>query len=54
MIITLKYAKKLIRDGKACDHGVVTDDGKKYMVITRYDLQRVDHAEVDLLTECHQ
>jgi hypothetical protein len=44
MIITLAYAKRLIKAGKAtlvttCDHG-----GNTHIVLNRHDLQRTDHA----------
>ena len=46
MIITIEYAKRLIKAGKAilvttCDH-----DGNTYIVLDRHDLQRTDHAKV--------
>ena len=55
MIITKKYAKRLVREGKAkLEDGQVTDQarwqerymGKVYQIVTRYDLQRTDHYEV--------
>jgi len=48
MIISKKYALKLIKDGKAtADSGRTCDNGKMYVIITRYDLQRTDHYEDD-------
>jgi len=46
MIITIAYAKRLIKAGKAtlvttCDH-----EGTTYIVLNRHDLQRTDHASV--------
>jgi hypothetical protein len=46
MIITIAYAKRLIKAGKAtivttCDH-----EGNTYIVLNRHDLQRTDHAQV--------
>jgi len=46
MIITKQYAKRLIRQNKAKEVGTVTQDGKIYMAIDRYDLHRTDHFEV--------
>jgi hypothetical protein len=47
-IISMKYAKRLIKLGKAENCGTVTntDDGKRYMVVNRYDLQIVQHAKL--------
>ena len=55
MIITKKYARKLVKAGKAKIDGRTTDQptweqrygGKTYVVVQRYDLQRTDHYEVD-------
>ena len=46
MILTLAYAKRLIKSGKSTIVATVTHDGVKYYVINRHDLQRTDHAEV--------
>ena len=55
MIITKKYAQRLVREGKAIlEDGRTTDQsrwqdrymGKTYQIVTRYDLQRTDHYEV--------
>ena len=53
MIITKKYAQKLVKGGKAKIEGRTTDQarwqdrdmGKTYAIVTRYDLQRTDHYE---------
>ena len=47
MIISKKYARKLVKEGKA---GFVVelkpdDQGRIYVAIDRYDLQRTDHYE---------
>lgn len=44
MIIKTATAKRLIAAGKAENLGTVTQDGKTYMIVNRYDLQRTDHA----------
>jgi len=44
MIIKIQTAKRLIKSGKADHIGNVTSDGKKYMVVDRYDMQRTDHV----------
>ncbi|HMQ73260.1 MAG TPA: hypothetical protein PKA84_01405 [Rubrivivax sp.] len=43
MIITKRYAQRLIRAGKASLDGSAYSDGKTYAVIVRHDLLRVDH-----------
>lgn len=43
MIITRSYAKRLVREGKAVEDGYTIDDGQRYQIVTRYDIQRVDH-----------
>ena len=53
MIIDKKYAKRLIKQGKAAEVGLTTDQppwaqhyqGTTYVIIDRYDLQRADHYE---------
>ena len=46
MIVSSSYAKRLIREGKAEVVGTCTEtDGRQYVVINRYDLQRTDHYE---------
>lgn len=47
MIISRKYAQKLIRDGKARVTGIVHDNGKQYAILTRYDKQSTDHYQID-------
>jgi hypothetical protein len=45
MIVSKKYAKQLIKRGKAKIEGNLKPDGLGivYVILTRYDLQRVDH-----------
>lgn len=51
MIISKKYAKSLIKQGKAVELGKTTtatrwednSQGKTYVIITRFDNQRTDH-----------
>lgn len=43
MIITEKYARKLMQAGKARSVGTVIDGNKQYMTLIRTDIQRVDH-----------
>jgi hypothetical protein len=43
MIITRKYALRLVKQGRANVDGDVIHEGKRYAIITRYDLQRTDH-----------
>jgi hypothetical protein len=59
MVITKKYAQKLIRQGKArtiplLDHcvgrivsGTCIDNGVEYVIVERLDIQRVDHYPID-------
>lgn len=46
MILTIAYAKRLIKAGKATIVATVTDNGAEYYVINRHDIQRTDHAKV--------
>jgi hypothetical protein len=46
MILTLAYANRLIKSGKATIVATVAHDGVDYYVIDRHDLQRTDHAMV--------
>jgi len=46
-IITQRQASKLVRDGKAVLTGATKDEGRWYQIVTRYDLQRVDHYPID-------
>ena len=46
MILTIAYAKRLIKAGKATIVATVTDNGAEYYVINRHDIQRTDHAMV--------
>ena len=45
MVITKKYAKSLIKKGKAVISTPLKPDscGRVYVAIIRYDLQRTDH-----------
>ncbi|MEN6535454.1 MAG: hypothetical protein ABFD89_17455 [Bryobacteraceae bacterium] len=49
MIISKKYAQKLVREGKATlePSTTVDDSGHHWQIVTRRDLQRVDHYQVD-------
>lgn len=44
MILTIAYAKRFIKAGKATIVATVTDNGADYYVINRHDIQRTDHA----------
>lgn len=46
MIISRGYANKLVRDGKATKNGSTHDNGKRYQIVERHDIQRVDHYEL--------
>jgi len=46
MIISLAYAKRLIKVGKATIVTTCDSDGGTYIVLNRHDLQRTDHAKV--------
>jgi hypothetical protein len=46
MIISRGYANKLVRDGKATLSGSTRHDGKRYQIVNRHDIQRVDHYEL--------
>ena len=43
MIITRNYANRLVRQGKATKDGSCIQDGQRYQIVVRHDLQRVDH-----------
>ena len=49
MIISKAYAMRLIKAGKAIAKrgDTCTDNGRRYQIVTRLDLQRVDHYEVE-------
>jgi hypothetical protein len=49
MIISKAYAQRLIKAGKATavKGDTCTDNGKRYQIVTRLDLQRDDHYEVE-------
>jgi len=51
VIISKEYAKRLIKAGKAAALCPVTDNGRRYIAIDRYDLQRTDHYEGSITTE---
>ncbi len=48
MIISLAYAKRLIKAGRAtiATKCYDSDTGETYWVINRHDMQRTDHAVV--------
>jgi len=46
MIISKKYALKLVAKGLAELLGIVESDGVRYMSLNRYDKQRTDHYRV--------
>lgn len=50
MIIAISTAKKLVKAGKATieAEGVLAPDehGNIYQVVTRHDIQRVDHIKI--------
>jgi hypothetical protein len=48
MIISKAYAKRLIKAGKttATEGDTCTDNGRTYQIVTRLDVQRVDHYEL--------
>lgn len=43
MILSRRYLTKLVRAGKGVVRGTVTDDGVRYTVVDRLDVQRTDH-----------
>ncbi len=43
MIISRSYANKLVREGKATLDGGCWDNGQRYQIVIRHDIQRVDH-----------
>jgi hypothetical protein len=46
MIISKKYAEMLVKRGQAEKIGTVTQDGKTYQVVNRFDIQRTDHYAI--------
>ncbi len=55
MIISRKHARRILRAGRAAEIGLTTYEGRKHVIVTRYDLQRTDHylatdADEDRLT----
>jgi hypothetical protein len=48
MIISKAYAQKLIKNGQATavKGDTCTDNGRHYQIVTRLDVQRVDHYEL--------
>ena len=47
MIITREYVKRLVRQGKAIENGATNQDGKRYQIVERLDVRRVDHYPLD-------
>jgi hypothetical protein len=49
MIISKAYAQKLIKNGQATatEGDTCTDNGRQYQIVTRLDVQRVDHYEIE-------
>ena len=43
MIINAKTGRKLVATGNAIAETVVINDDRRYMAITRVDIQRTDH-----------
>jgi len=50
MEITTRYARKLIREGKARTDGRTVNDGWIWEIITRIDKQRTDHVRLERTT----
>lgn len=50
MEITVRYARKLIREGKARTDGRTVNDGWIWEIITRIDKQRTDHIRIERTT----
>ncbi len=48
MIISKAYAKRLTKAGRArsVKGDTCTDNGMTYQIVTRLDVQRVDHYEI--------
>jgi hypothetical protein len=48
MIISKAYATRLIKAGRAAaiKGDTCTDNGRQYQIVTRLDVQRVDHYEL--------
>lgn len=46
MIISKRYALKLVKNGKACNKGIVKHNGDDYVVLDRYDNLRTDHYKL--------
>ena len=47
MVITKRYAKRLIKMGKAKAEGIMKkSNGEEFMILTRFDLQRTDHYKI--------
>jgi hypothetical protein len=49
MIITKEFAQLLILAGRAIavNGDTCTNNGKRYQIVTRLDVQRVDHYEIN-------
>ena len=43
MIISARTGRKLVALGKAKAETIVRHEDRRYMAITRYDIQRTDH-----------
>lgn len=46
MIISKRYAKRLIKQERASKGVITEDNGSVYQSIDRHDLQRVDHYQI--------
>jgi len=46
MIITRGHANRLVKQGKATLDGGTRDSDRRYQIVIRHDLQRVDHYEL--------
>ena len=43
MILSKKYLKRLIKDGKATREGTTVQENKVFVIVTRHDIRRTDH-----------
>jgi hypothetical protein len=48
VIISKKYARRLIANGKAREAGIIRDGDQSYMSLDRLDILRVDHYRLDV------
>lgn len=46
MIISRSRANQLVRQGKATKDGATYHDNKRYQIVVRHDIHRVDHYEL--------